>query len=71
MKKCIEISDPTSCWNKAKDEELVFVLLGRDAAAPAAIEAWCAERIRLGKNKPGDEQIGEARSLAEIMREGR
>lgn len=46
--------------SKAKDDEMTFVLLGRDEAAPAAIHAWVKERINLGKNKPGDVQIVEA-----------
>jgi hypothetical protein len=51
---------------------MVFVLLGRDAAAPAAIRAWAAERIRLGKNAPTDEQIVEALRCADTMQaEGR
>lgn len=49
-----------SCFNRALPDEWVFVLLGRDAAAPAAIRAWVAERIRLGKNLPDDAQLGEA-----------
>ena len=55
-----------------KLEEMVFVLLGRDPAAPMAIYHWCAERIALGKNKEGDEQIIEARACADTMvKEGR
>lgn len=60
MLKRYELTDPKSCLNKASDEENLFVLLGRDPAAPAAIRAWIAERIRLGKNAPGDGQILEA-----------
>ena len=60
MLKILEAQDPDSCWNKAQGTELVFVLLGRDPAAPLAIEAWCKERIRLGKNQKGDPQIEEA-----------
>lgn len=60
MLKRHELTDPKSCLNKASDEENLFVLLGRDPAAPAAIRAWIAERIRLGKNAPGDGQILEA-----------
>jgi hypothetical protein len=60
MRKKDELSDPTSCLNKAHDNEWLFVLLGRDAAAPVAVRAWIEERIRLGKNKPDDEQIVEA-----------
>ena len=67
MRKYREAKDNDSCWNKAKDYEWTFVLLGRDAAAPAAIEAWCQERIRLGKNTEGDPQIREARRCAASM----
>ncbi len=67
MLKKIEKVDGQSCWNKAEDNEMVFVLLGRDAAAPAAIEAWCKERIRLGKNTNNDHQIIEARNCAAMM----
>jgi hypothetical protein len=65
--KRLEAAEPASCWNKAKDEELVFVLLGRDRASPVAIRAWCEERIRLGKNQPNDPQIVEALDLIRAM----
>ena len=57
MTKAQELANTNSCWNKADDHEMVFILLGRDLAAPAAIRAWIDERIRLGKNKPTDRQI--------------
>lgn len=56
-----------SCFNRALPDEWLFVLLGRDAAAPAAIRAWVQERIRLGKNLPGDAQINEALNVANRM----
>lgn len=62
-----ELTNPNSCMSRAHDEEMTFVLLGRDAAAPVAIRAWMAERIRIGKNKPGDAQILEALQCAESM----
>ncbi len=56
----------------AHPEEMTFVLLGRDAAAPFAIRAWANERIRLGKNTATDPQILEARACADTMeKEGR
>jgi hypothetical protein len=60
MRKRDELTDPSSCMNKAKDDEWTFVLLGRDAAAPAAVRAWIDERVSLGKNLPWDPQIVEA-----------
>lgn len=67
MIKRDEIEDPSSCFNKARSEERLFVLLARDPAAPVAIRAWIAERIRLGKNAPGDEHIRDAYECAALM----
>jgi hypothetical protein len=70
MRKRDELTDPNSCMSKARDDEWTFVLLGRDKAAPAAVRAWIAERIRLGKNKPDDAQIVEAEQwIANAMSE--
>jgi hypothetical protein len=55
------------CMAKAGDDEMTFVLLGRDKAAPVAIRAWIAERIRVGKNQPDDDQIIEAEQCARTM----
>jgi len=67
MRKRDELNNPAGCMARARDDEMTFVLLGRDAAAPAAIRAWVAERIRLGKNRPDDPQIVEAEECARIM----
>lgn len=67
MRKRDELTDPASCMSRARPDELTFVLLGRDAAAPAAIRAWIAERVRLGKNRPGDTQLVEAEQCARVM----
>jgi hypothetical protein len=37
MTKSGEISDNTSCFNKAKDDEILFILLARDPIAPFVI----------------------------------
>jgi hypothetical protein len=72
MRKKDELSRTHTCMAHAHPEEMVFVLLGRDVAAPAAIRAWVAERIRLGKNVETDSQITEALACAETMaKEGR
>ncbi len=72
MRKKDELSKTDSCVAHAHPEEMLFVLLGRDPAAPAAIRAWAAERIRLGKNVETDLQIGDALTIAGIMElEGR
>jgi hypothetical protein len=67
MIKRDEIEDSQSCLNKAQDGERLFVMLARDPAAPVAIRAWIAERIRLGKNTPNDDQIREAHECASLM----
>jgi hypothetical protein len=53
--------------NRARNDEMTFVLLGRDPAASLAIRSWIAERIRLGKNQPGDVQMLDAERCAQIM----
>lgn len=67
MRKFDELTDPTSCINRAVYNEMTFVLLGRDVAAPAAIRFWIAERIRLGKNTAYDPQLLEAEACARVM----
>lgn len=67
MKKIDEIRNPNSCLNKAGNFERIFVLLGRDPAAPVAIRSWIAERVRLLKNHPNDPQITEALECALLM----
>lgn len=69
MLKRDETALPDSCWNRANPDEMVFVLLARDPAAPAAIRAWCAERVRIGKNKPGDAKLANAELCAVRMEE--
>jgi hypothetical protein len=67
MLKIDELSNPNSCMSRAQLNEMTFVLLGRDVAAPVAIRAWVAERIRLGKNILGDAQITEALNCADYI----
>jgi hypothetical protein len=70
VRKRDELADPRRCLNKAKDDEWLFVLLGRDPAAPAAVRAWAAERVRLGKNLPADPQLLEAGRWADLAAAG-
>lgn len=67
MRKIEEIANPNSCLRKAKENEMLFVLLARDKAAPRVIRYWAAERVRLGLNKIDDKQIVEAFECATIM----
>lgn len=68
MIKREELTNPSSCMSKALPDEMTFVLLARDIAAPATIEFWVEERIRLRKNSNLDEQILEAVDCAHAMR---
>lgn len=61
MIKRDELANEFSYLHKAKFDEMLFILLGRDEAATVAIEAWIKERIRLGRNEPDDEKIIEAK----------
>jgi hypothetical protein len=65
--KSEELTSPNSCMSRAKPDEMVFVLLARDAAAPHAIRSWVDERLRLGKNTVADDQIVEALMCAAFM----
>ncbi len=72
MRKKDELTREHTCMQNAHPEEMTFVLLSRDIAAPAAIRAWVAERLRLGKNINTDPQITEAQECARVMEsEGR
>jgi len=67
MRKRDELRQNTSCLNKARDNEMLFVLLGRDKAAPATIRFWCQDRIARGLNQANDYQIEEALKCARSM----
>lgn len=67
MIKSKELADPNSCLNRAGDDEMIFVLLARDVAAPHAIREWALERIVRGKNNSDDPQLIEALRCAEFM----
>lgn len=69
MIKKDEISNPSSCLNRATDDEPLFVLRGKDVTAPDVIRDWCFRRIDAGKNQKGDEQIKQAYALADQMTE--
>lgn len=71
MIKREELRNGDSCLNRALFDEMLFVLLGRDVAAPATIRFWIEERIRLGKNTRDDRQIVEALECAEWMEQHR
>lgn len=59
------------CYANARDDEEMFILLARDSCAPSVIRFWCAERIRVGKNKLNDAQIVEAMECADRMEDSK
>lgn len=70
MIKDQELSNPRSCLNRARPDELVFVLLARDPAMSYAIRAWIEARLALGKNRREDDQIKEAERIIQELRAG-
>jgi hypothetical protein len=59
------------CYTYAEPDEPMFIVLGRDAAGPMAVRAWIDQRIASGKNKPDDQQIVDAREIADAMEQYR
>lgn len=67
MEKYREQTDENSCWNKAHDDEPIFVLRAKDVAAVDTIRAWIALRIAHGKNTIDDDKIQDCIKLCERM----
>lgn len=53
------------CYEKAAPDEPMFILLARDASAPALVEMWAHDRERHGEEAG---VVAEARECAEQMR---
>lgn len=64
MEKRDELSDPSSCLNRARDDEWLFVLRAKDPTFSASIRWWIGERIRMGLNRHDDPKILEAEQVA-------
>lgn len=67
MIRAVEASNDASCFNRALNHEMVFVLLARDKSAPVAVRAWANDRVRTGKNNVEDALIQEALACATKM----
>jgi hypothetical protein len=65
MRKIDEMEQPTSCLNKARAEEPLFVLRAKDPVAPFAVRAWADVAEARGAHEPA--KIAEARALADQM----
>jgi hypothetical protein len=66
MRKIHEKERLDSCFNRAKNTEMLFVLLARDPAVSQTILFWVSERIRLGQNTLADDKIQQALECAKI-----
>jgi hypothetical protein len=67
MRKRDELTNPDSCLNRAREDEWIFSLLGRDEDTPATVRYWIEKRIARGKNIRGDAQMAEAEALAQAV----
>ncbi|MGH8743398.1 MAG: hypothetical protein ACREUY_03880, partial [Burkholderiales bacterium] len=67
MLKLKEIDSLDSCLSRAYENEMIFVLMARDPAAPNTIRDWVRWRLAYGKNETGDPQIEEALRCADVM----
>lgn len=57
--------EPDGYYERAEPNEPMFILLARDASAPALVELWAAERERHGEHAA---IVAEARECADQMR---
>ena len=51
MKKLFETNDPNSTFNKAREEEELFILRGQDNSSPKVVLFWIAENLHCGDTK--------------------
>ena len=63
--KAIEQNNPLSCFNKAADNEPLFVLRAQDQLAPDLVDRWASILRAEGGNEA---KVAEARALAAAMR---
>jgi len=67
MRKQQELTDPTSCLNRAQSDEPLFVLRAKDPLASMAVRHWIT--MALGVHE--DEKRKEAHGIAASMDEWR
>ena len=65
MIKHLELSTPTSCLNKAAQDEPVFVLRAKDPLAARIVRIWATLAEDGGFHEP--RRTAEARQLADAM----
>lgn len=66
MIKSEELSNPKSCINQSRPDEMVFVLTARDKLGPIGVRAW-ADAYEAAGGRP--EKVAEARACAAKMEE--
>ena len=59
-----ELANPTSCINKAAEDEPVFVLRGSDVLAPIVIRVWASMAKLLGASQ---QKVSGALTTADAM----
>ena len=65
MRKRDEQIDPESTWNRAAEDEPLFVIRAKDKLSASMVRQWAEAAAMTGAHEP--EKIQEARELAEIM----
>jgi hypothetical protein len=65
MRKRDELANPDSTWNRAAEEEPLFVIRAKDKLSASMVRQWAEAAAMTGAHEP--EKIQEARQLAEIM----
>lgn len=64
--KAVELNNPVSCFNKAAENEPLFVLRAQDKFAAELVDRWASILEAEGGNP---EKVAEARKLAAAMRD--
>ena len=62
------LADPLSCWNKAGDDEPVFVLRAQDILAPWLVAEWANMVLQLGDGRDLPPKVSAAYSICNEMR---
>jgi hypothetical protein len=71
MKKEDELRNPKSCFNKANNDELMFILLERDPTIISTVLHWINTRVEMGLNTMEDDKIKEAYNFCNTVASNR
>jgi hypothetical protein len=67
MTKQENIDNPNSCWNKAADDEPIFILKASDQLAPALVEEWANRYAQLKTQNVNSMTPEQARKYEEAL----